>query len=128
MGLDLSDSVEDIGMIGVDLGEVLTKKLIVFIEPAIEEWEVVRKFGFWDGDDVDEFELVFGDSDGHCWEIKKDVYKCSMDGRIINLGWKFYKSTVIYARELLVLLEFISHVSCFCFLFENAYKFFKEIT
>jgi hypothetical protein len=37
MGLDLSDSVEDIGMIGVDLGEVLTKKLIVFIEPAIEE-------------------------------------------------------------------------------------------
>jgi hypothetical protein len=61
-------------------------------------------------------------------KLKKDVYKCSMDGRIINFGWKFYKSTVIYARELPVLLEFISHVSCFCFLFENAYKSLKEIT
>jgi hypothetical protein len=46
MGLDLINSVEDTGMIGVDLREVLIKYLIVFINPTIEEREVVRKFDF----------------------------------------------------------------------------------
>lgn len=71
MGLDLGDSVENIGMIGVDLWEVLIKNVIVFIKPTIEEREVVRKFDFWDGNDVDEFELVLGDGDRHVGKLKK---------------------------------------------------------
>lgn len=41
MGLNLVDSVEDTGVIGVHLGEILIKKLIMFVESAVEEGEVV---------------------------------------------------------------------------------------
>lgn len=65
MGFNLSDSIENTGVIGVHLREILIKRLVMFVESAIEEGEVVREFGFGDGDDVDEFELVLGGGDGH---------------------------------------------------------------